>query len=99
MMSEITFPSAASATVAVVGLNAALATGTVPWPLKEQSYFVKEATPTISFIDTSSTAEVADAEFAEEIASVFAALSKGQEPLGAEFETVWDANVDTLYES
>ena len=27
-----------------------------------------------------------------------AALAKDQEPLGAEFEAVWDAHVDELYE-
>jgi hypothetical protein len=28
-----------------------------------------------------------------------AALAKDQEPLGAEFEAVWDAHVDELYEN
>ena len=37
--------------------------------------------------------------FSGEIAKVYAALSEGQEPLGAEFEAVWDANVDSLYEA
>ena len=27
------------------------------------------------------------------------ALMQGQEPLGAEFEAIWDANVDRLYET
>jgi len=27
------------------------------------------------------------------------ALMQGQEPLGVEFEAIWDANVDRLYET
>ena len=27
------------------------------------------------------------------------ALMQGQEPLGAEFEAIWDANVERLYET
>ena len=38
-------------------------------------------------------------DFGREIAAVYASLSEGQEPLGAEFEAVWDANVADLYES
>lgn len=44
-------------------------------------------------------ARPARCHFARAIASVFAVLSGGQEPLGEDFEAVWDANVDTLYES
>ena len=33
-----------------------------------------------------------------EIADIFADLAEGQEPLGPEFEAVWDANTDNLYE-
>ena len=35
----------------------------------------------------------------QEISQVFASLSEGQEPLGSEFEAVWDENLDVLYES
>ncbi len=38
-------------------------------------------------------------DFAREIAEIYAKLLEGQEPLGPEFEAVWDANVRTLYES
>ena len=31
--------------------------------------------------------------------SVYDSLLKGQESLGAEFEAIWDANVDALYEA
>lgn len=37
--------------------------------------------------------------FASEIAKIYAVLLDGQEPLGAEFEAVWEANVDQLYET
>ena len=98
MTNRITFPNAVSATAAVVGFNAALAAGAAAWPTNEQTYFVNEAVPTISFFQ-GSVAEVTDEEFAREIASVFTTLSDGQEPLGTEFEAVWDANVDKLYQS
>ena len=32
-------------------------------------------------------------------ADVYASMLQGQEPLGAEFEAIWDANVAGLYES
>ena len=35
----------------------------------------------------------------QEISQVFASLSEGQEPLGPEFEAVWDENLDVLYQS
>ena len=38
-------------------------------------------------------------EFGQKIASVYAALAEGQKPLGKEFESVWDANIEQLYES
>lgn len=36
--------------------------------------------------------------FAMEITALFAALNIDQEPLGEEFEAIWDANTDRLYE-
>lgn len=38
-------------------------------------------------------------ELAEALAEIFADFAANQEPLGAEFEAVWDANVDRLYQS
>ncbi len=40
-----------------------------------------------------------EVSFVREIDRIFVTLSKGQEPLGAEFEAVWDTNVDILYRS
>lgn len=38
-------------------------------------------------------------EFAHRISAVYATLLEKQESLGADFEAVWDENVDRLYES
>ena len=38
-------------------------------------------------------------EFGEDIASVHAALTERQKSLGKEFEVIWDANIEQLYES
>lgn len=35
----------------------------------------------------------------DDMAQIYAVLLQGQEPLGAEFEAIWGANVDALYES
>ncbi len=39
------------------------------------------------------------AALAREIEIFEAEIRAGQEPLGADFDAVWDANVDKLYES
>lgn len=36
--------------------------------------------------------------FEQELREVYNDLSNGQEPLGEEFEKIWDENVDDLYE-
>ncbi len=38
-------------------------------------------------------------EFAEKMAAIYSSIAERQEPLGAEFEAVWDANVADLYEA
>lgn len=37
--------------------------------------------------------------FDQEIVEVYAMLSDGQEPLGAEFEAIWNDNLSQLYNS
>lgn len=87
--------------MAIVGLNAALAVCNATWPAADPIYVTGQSIPTYSFFENS----LADArattshDFAQEIASIFAFLSEGQEPLGAEFEAVWDRNLDSLYQS
>lgn len=43
--------------------------------------------------------ELLDKETTTEIAAAIRALIEEQRPLGAEFEAVWDANTERLYES
>lgn len=98
-MNEILPPWKATATVAIVGFNAALAVAN--WPVNNPAYVTSHSIPTFSFFERSiSPALLATSnDFAQEIASIFASLSDGQVPLGAEFEAVWDANADSLYQS
>lgn len=78
-----------------------------PEPIQEFSsatyytIFTIFAQPTFSaFEETLISSKDTDIqEFAQEIASVYATLAEGQKPLGREFEAVWDANIEQLYES
>jgi len=100
-MNEIVFARANSATAAVVGLNAALAMGIAAWPAHEPVYVITQSNPTFSFFEAALavTPKSSSHDFAQDVAAIFASLSEGQEPLGAEFEAVWDENVDALYQS
>ena len=112
-MNEIILPSNATATATSGGLNAGLLNATAGllnvtnalkqaiWPAQEPVYTIPQNTPTYSLFKESLANAPASAslDFAEEIASVFASLSEGQEPLGAEFEAVWEENLDALYQS
>ena len=71
------------------------------WPAQKPAYVASPNTPTFSFFDAALAAAstTASTEFARNIAAVFASLSEGQEPLGAEFEAAWDSNADVLYQS
>lgn len=92
-MSEVTFPEilTATATAAIVGLNA------TPYPKAVTAFVVEQPSPTAGQL-TDLVIEPTTEDFASEIAAVYASLSEGQEPLGKDFETVWDTNVDKLYE-
>jgi len=87
----------------VFELSAAMATDHVAWPVPDTPiYIVPRTSASYSpFVKQSLiVAPQADSNrFAKEIAGVYASLSEGQEPLGAEFEAIWDANVDSLYEA
>ena len=48
--------------------------------------------------DSTSPPEIAT-EVVDSVSGVYASLLQGQEPLGAEFEAVWDANAADLYEA
>jgi hypothetical protein len=89
-------------TIMFVGLTAALSAGSANWPDPvSPSFGTAHVGPSYSFFEKSLTfAPVSElTDFASQIAEVYAALSEGQEPLGAEFEAVWDANVAILYEA
>lgn len=58
----------------------------------ESSYGSRE---TVSAFDPSFTSE----DFARELTAIYASLLESQEPLGAEFEAVWEANIPEMYES
>lgn len=100
-MNEIVIPRKVTATAAIVGLNAAIAMGGTNWPAPAPLYVTTQSKPTYSFFEKSLLVvpSTPSHDFAHEIASVFASLSEGQQPLGAEFEAVWDENVDSLYQS
>jgi len=75
------------------------------WPVQDDPVHIVRHQPTASystydyglfnFVTPRSTSR----DFAREIAGLYAGLLEGQEPLGADFEAVWDANVDILYET
>jgi len=94
--------SQSAAGTLVFALSAAMATGPVAWPVRDTPiYIVPQTSGSYSPFVEQSLIVAPPAEsnlFEREIAGVYASLSEGQEPLGAEFEAIWDANVDSLYE-
>ncbi len=83
----------------MVGITAAAisAVGTA-WPAYPgASYETSHSRPSYSFMRFEPY--VVKESFGQQIAEIYALLLEGQEPLGAEFEAIWDANVDSLYEA
>lgn len=95
--------SASVSTIAAVGLSAAMSTGQATYPNPARpAYTLNHANSSYSEIydRAISTASYSQEEnFAQAIAKFYIKLSEGQEPLGTEFEAIWDANLDHLYES
>lgn len=56
-------------------------------------------TDTIAITESGKRPQKSVSEFYRDIAEIYIDLSARQEPLGAEFYAIWDANIDTLYES
>lgn len=82
----------------IVAVSAALAASNADWPMQgDSAYSVASAQQSYSplLIETKSTPDY----FEDQVAAIFANLSKGQEPLGSDFEKVWDENIDKLYEA
>jgi hypothetical protein len=95
-------PSPTVGILAIVSMSATLVAVNVNWPAP--------ARPAYEMLDNYSSHPLAGHQhglpalgeqinFAQEISEIYAALSEGQEPLGAEFEAIWDENVDSLYET
>lgn len=86
----------------VVGFNALTATGDhAAWSTHEPLSYVNvthHSGPTYSGVGIGEPV-MTPQEFARRIAAVYAALARDQEPLGAEFEAVWDENLESLYQS
>lgn len=89
----------------VIAFNHSMANGQhVSWPVHEdRAYSVPQPTVSSSALVYGllhfGTPRSTSSDFVREIAALYAALLEGQEPLGAEFEAVWDANVAELYEA
>ena len=94
-------PSYAQMAITSVFLSGALAVRDAEWPVHKSTYSTNQSSPTFSSFKASCAAEpkMTAHDFAQEISQVFASLSEDQEPLGSEFEAVWDENLDVLYQS
>ena len=100
-MNEIVLPYKTTATTSVFVFSAPLAVGNAEWPVHKPAYSTSQSSPTFSFFEVSCVVkpEMAVHDFAQEVSQIFTSLSEGQEPLGSEFEAVWDENLDVLYQS
>ena len=104
-MNEKPRTGATIAAIATMGINVGLAVDQesspvqAAWPMLDDTHAVSEIGSSVSFIDSYvvSGEQAKLREFANNIASVYAKLLEGQEPLGAEFEAVWDAHAEELY--
>lgn len=98
-MSEMREQPTTSNTLVVCGLVFAAGVHTA-WPESEEhNYMVAHNDSSYSSIEKASTFDPSftDEGFAQEITTIYASLLDGQTPLGAEFETAWEANIDRLY--
>ena len=89
-----------TATLALVGVSAALASGQAFGLGVVPVYSTSQSDSSYSFVgrSLSDSPSVEPYNFSQDIASEFATLSKAQEPLGTEFEAAWDDNLDRLYQ-
>lgn len=101
VISDQTSQTATGALVFAVG--AAMAAGQPAWPVRETpSYMVVETTPSYSQFSEQMMAaakQPAHADFARDMAAIYASLSERQERLGEEFEAAIFDDLDSLYES
>ncbi len=104
MNNSINFPTTATAT-AIVARIFGMTPNQEDWPKNELIYVVQQNAASFSSYESSmlmgrdNMVSAAAQEFSNEIAEIYSALALGQEPLGSEFEAIWDANAIDLYES
>ena len=102
-MNNLTQLRSTSATLVLVGFSAAMA-GEVANKLeviqKPAYEILKDST---SYSKTANSVQLIQRlevnSFEQKIKSVYEELSHGQETLGSKFESIWDENLDALYES
>ena len=76
----------------------AISAASPPWPAYlGASYETLHSRP--SYCSLNIVPHVVKQSFGQQVAEIYALLLEGQEPLGGEFEAIWDANVGSLYEA
>ena len=95
-------PQTAPSTLALA-IGATMAAGPSVWPVREApSYIVTETAPSYSQLSEQINAaakQPAHADFARDMATIYASLSERQKRLGNEFEEAIFGDLDSLYES
>jgi len=90
------------ATAALVAVNTASPEITAPTEDTQAQFpivFAAQPPSTFSFFERTVERIAMQEPFEKEVAVFFAALAEKQEPLGSEFENIWNKNSDDLYES
>lgn len=84
-------------------VGAAMAAGQPAWPVRETpSYMVTQTTPSYSQFSEQvmlAAKQPPHADFARDMAAIYASLSERQERLGDEFAAAIFDDLDSLYES
>ena len=100
------FKSSASSSKSILGIGAFVALAglqplQVDWPKAADPPYSnsEQGSSYSSFVNSMARTSIADIEFARNITALYASLSDGQEPLGREFEEIWDTHAENLYES
>lgn len=101
-MSDVAFRPDMKSTYSVMFVAALTAVEPSSWPTAAPvSYYADQPSPSYSRIGPALTFDVHvdDEHFFAKMAEAFETLAASQSRLGAEFERIWDDNVDALYES
>lgn len=82
-------------------LTGATGGGEVWATARDRSYITTHAQSTFSTIENAIhlVPQQPTTDFSTEVTSIYTNLLASQEPLGAEFEAIWDANIGQLYET